>query len=100
MRGDFGIGKAQPNFSESDDYFSNSYLADHGPAYFMFFTATSQLVQQIAPNWSLADGRHLTNYATFLAGVLLLYQLGLRFISPRSAGMAAALFATQPLLFG
>jgi hypothetical protein len=87
-------------YSGSDDYFSNSYLADHGPAYFMFFTATSRLVHQIAPSWSLADGRHLTNFATLLAGVLLLYQLCLRFMSRRSAGMAAALFATQPLLFG
>jgi hypothetical protein len=87
-------------YSGSDDYFSNSYLADHGPAYFMLFTATSRLVHQIAPSWSLADGRHLTNYATFLAGVLLLYHLCRRFMSAKSAGMAAALFATQPLLFG
>jgi len=87
-------------YSGSDDYFSNSSLADHGPAYFMFFTATSRLVHQIAPGWSLADGRHLTNYATFLVGVLFLYHLCLRFMSAKSAGMAAALFATQPLLFG
>ena len=87
-------------YAGSSDYFSHPSLSDHGPVYFMLFSATSRLVHGIAPSWSLADGRHLSNYVIFLVGVLCFYQLCLHLMSSRSAWMAAALFATQPLLFG
>jgi 4-amino-4-deoxy-L-arabinose transferase-like glycosyltransferase len=87
-------------YAGSMDYFSHPSLSDHGPVYFMLFSATSRLVHGIAPSWSLADGRHLSNFAIFLVGLLCFYQLCLHWMSSRSAWMAAALFATQPLLFG
>ena len=82
------------------DYFSLRYIADHGPAYFMLFSASSRLINSIAPELPLHYGRHLTNYAVFLVGVLFLHRLCLRFMSPGSALMATAMFATQPLLLG
>jgi len=82
------------------NYFSLRYIADHGPAYFMLFSASSRLIHSIAPETPLHFGRHLTNYAVFLVGVLFLHRLCLRFMSPGSALMATALFATQPLLLG
>jgi 4-amino-4-deoxy-L-arabinose transferase-like glycosyltransferase len=84
----------------SQDYFSQNFLRDHGPVYFMLFSATSRLVHGIAPSWSLADGRHLSNYVTFMIGVMFFYRLCLLLMSPRSAWIATALLATQPLLFG
>jgi len=87
-------------YAGAGNYFSLRYIADHGPAYFMFLSGTSRLIHAVAPGWSVPDGRHLTNYAVFLVGVLFLYRLCLRFMAPRSAWMAAALFGTQPLLFG
>ena len=48
----------------------------------------------------LSDGRHLTNYLMFLAGVLSFYFICLRFMPRSYAGMTTILFATQPLLFG
>jgi hypothetical protein len=87
-------------YAGAPDYFWHSNLEEHGPAYFMLFSATSRLIHAAAPGWPVADGRHLTNYLTFLAGVVIFYQLCLRLVSPRTAWVGAALFATQPLLFG
>lgn len=96
-----GVGEAALEaYAGSPTYFWQPSLADHGPAYFMLFSTTSKLVNRIAPGWSLADGRHLTNYLMFLLAVASFYFLSLRFVSKRSAWIATALFATQPLLFG
>lgn len=82
------------------EYFSLPSLDDHGPVYFMLFVSTSRAIHNLAPSWSLADGRHLTNFLVFLAGVSAFYFLALRFMRRRYAWMATVLFATQPLLFG
>ena len=87
-------------YSGSGDYFSLPSLADHGPIYFMTFVSTSRALHALVPSWSLSDGRHLTNYLMFLAGVLSFYFICLRFMPRSYAGMTTILFATQPLLFG
>jgi 4-amino-4-deoxy-L-arabinose transferase-like glycosyltransferase len=83
------------------DYLSHGDpLAHHGPAYFMLFALVARGLVSLNPAWHIADGRHLTNFLIFLAGLVAFYALALRLTSRRTAWMAAALFATQPLLFG
>lgn len=84
----------------SGDYFSLLSLADHGPVYFMAFVSTSRIIHNLVPGWSLADGRHLTNYAMFLVGVSAFCLISRRFMARAYAWITTLLFATQPLLFG
>lgn len=86
--------------SGSWDYFSNPSLADHGPVYFMVFSAGSQVISRLFPGWTEADGRHLINFLTFLAAVLTFYLLSRRLLRRPYDWMATVLFATQPLFFG
>ncbi len=96
-----GLGRmAIQTFSGSPIYFDQPSLDEHGPAYFMFFAEASQLIDRLSPHWTLPDGRHLTNYLMFLVAITAFYFLSLRYVSRRAAWGAAALFATQPLLFG
>jgi hypothetical protein len=87
-------------YSGGDDYFDAPSIADHGPAYFMLFSAGSQAMAELLPSWTEADGRHLINFSTFLVAVLSFYFLSRRIVRPPYDWMATALFATQPLLFG
>jgi 4-amino-4-deoxy-L-arabinose transferase-like glycosyltransferase len=83
------------------DYLSHGDpLAHHGPAYFMWFAILARGLALLNPAWHIADSRHLTNFLVFLAGLVAFHALALRLTSRRTAWMAAALFATQPLLFG
>ena len=91
---------ARRAYAGSKDYFALPGLVEHGPLYFMIFTATSETIHRILPLWSLADGRHITTYATFLFGALSFYVICLRLLSRKSALMATILFSTQPILFG
>jgi hypothetical protein len=96
-----GVGElALQAYTGSPIYFDQPNLDEHGPAYFMLFAETSRLVDHISPQWTLADGRHLTNYMMFMFAVASIYFLSLRFVSRGAALTATALFATQPLLFG
>jgi hypothetical protein len=108
---DFGVSTDEPDnvrvgmdardaYRGGDAYFSREALAEHGPIYFMFFTATSEAIRHAFPSWPLYAGRHLTNYATFLLGVAFLYMLCLRFLGQPYALAASALYFTQPILFG
>jgi hypothetical protein len=99
--GNATVGKeALEAYAGSTDYFSLGSLKDHGPAYFMLFSATSEAINRLFPGWLLADGRHLTNYASFLAGVAFFYLISLRIMRRSSALLASALFASQPMIFG
>ena len=91
---------ALKSYAGSDEYFSMPALADHGPFYFMVFSVGSILPASLIPGWGFPDGRHLTNYLTFLAGVACFYILCRRWLPRGSARLATLLFATQPLLFG
>jgi len=72
----------------------------NGPFYFMLFTVTSSLARLLNPAWLLSDGLHLTNYVTFLVGLLFFYRLALRLLPRNVALFTTALFCTQPLIFG
>jgi 4-amino-4-deoxy-L-arabinose transferase-like glycosyltransferase len=72
----------------------------NGPFYFMLFSITSRLLTLLNPTWLLVDGRHMTNWITFLLGALALFDLGKRLLGRRAAWMALALYVTQPLLVG
>ncbi len=96
-----GVGEAAlAAYSGSVSYFDLGSLDEHGPAYFMFFVMTSKLIHAVAPAWTLADGRHFTNFLMFLLAVASFYAIGLRLFSKRVSWMATLLFASQPLLFG
>ncbi len=92
--------KALQAFTGSSAYFELDSLADHGPVYFMIFSATSRAMHRIFPSWPEADWRHFTTYLMFTLGVLCFYLLSLRLMRRRSAWMATIFFATQPLMFG
>lgn len=87
-------------YTGSSDYFRLGSLVDHGPVYFMIFSASSEALVRVFPHWLLPDGRHFTNYLTFLAGVLFFYMICLQVIRRSEAVVATVLFATQPILFG
>jgi len=87
-------------YAGSPDYFRLGSLVDHGPVYFMIFSASSKALVRVFPHWLLADGRHFTNYLTFLAGVVFFYLICLQVIRRTEALVATVLFATQPILFG
>ncbi len=89
-----------PPFPGISGYFDRPSLDEHGPAYFMLFSVTSRFIASAWPGWTLPDGRHLTNYAMFLASVAAYYFLSLRLVKRELAWLATALFATQPLVFG
>ncbi len=75
-------------------------LGHHGPSYFMLFSLISERLTSILPGWQPADGRHFSNYLTFLLAGASLYVLCMRLLPKNVALMTAAIFLTQPLLFG
>jgi hypothetical protein len=96
-----GAAALQVYRGEPDAYFSQGeVLAHHGPAYFMLFSISSRLLAAIVPGWVAADGRHVTNFLTFLASAGALFVLVRRWLRPGAAWVTTALFFTQPLLFG
>lgn len=66
----------------------------------MVNTVTSRIFTIIFPGWMLTDGRHLTNFLTFLLGGFLIFNIGVRFIGKRGALLSFLIFLSQPLLFG
>ena len=72
----------------------------NGPFYFMVFTVTARLFHALNPGWLLTDGLHLTNFITFLIGVLFFYRISLRLFPRGVALFLTALFVSQPVLFG
>lgn len=87
-------------YQGSREYFGLGSLKDHGPVYFMLFSATSEALNRAIPGWLLPDGRHLTNYVTFLAGVAAFHLICLRLMRRSTALVTTALLAAQPVLFG
>ncbi|MGA9531566.1 MAG: hypothetical protein WBR18_02520 [Anaerolineales bacterium] len=92
--------RALRTYTGDDSYYRLPALPDHGPAYFMMFSASSRAIHAVWPAWTEADGRHFTNFLTFLLAVAGFYAIALRLLSHRGAWMTTALFASQPLLFG
>ena len=72
----------------------------YGPGYFAAAGLLAPLIGQMNPSWSTITAWHAVYFFTFLAGVLALYLLALRWMSELAAFGAALLFITQPLLWG
>ena len=72
----------------------------YGPGYFAGAGILAQFVHSLARSWSLVTAWHAVYFVTFLGGILLLYMLALRFMSPSAAFGACLLFITQPLFWG
>ena len=72
----------------------------NGPFYFMVTTVTSRIFTFIFPAWMLTDGRHFTNFITFLLGGFFIFDLGARFMGKRGALLSLLIYVSQPLLFG
>jgi hypothetical protein len=87
-------------YAGKGDYFSLPSLDEHGPVYFMLFVSSSRAIRILLPGWTSADGRHLTNFLVFLAGVACFHFLCLRLLRRGFAWATTILFATQPLLVG
>jgi hypothetical protein len=71
---------------------------NRGPAYLVLARGPAHVLQRLG--LAQAEAWHLINFLTFLAGVYVLYRLSQRWMSATAALGAAALFATQPLLWG
>src|SRR5512142_2360866 len=83
---------------------NNSYgpsATDHknrGPAYLLLAREPVYLLEKLGIDF--ASAWHLLNFITFLLGVYFVYRLSQRLVRPWAATAAAALFASQPLLWG
>lgn len=117
---DYGLSWDEPLFYEYADALGYAYTPanwfdpafdlsqaygisgdDHktrGPAYLLLARTPVYLLESIGVDE--ASAWHLVNFITFLIGVYLLYRLGLRWMGKWAAFSAAALFLTQPLLWG
>ncbi len=71
---------------------------NRGPAYLVL--AGLPVRGLMALGWDPPSAWHLLNFLTFLLGVVWVYRLSLRWMSPQAALGAVALFSTQPLLWG
>src|SRR3972149_1727720 len=56
-------------YTGSPEYFTLPSLADHGPIYFSIMSLTAPIFEKLSAGWTLADGRHLTHFLTFLVAV-------------------------------
>lgn len=75
-------------------------LKYYGPAYFAATEAIVSLGGLLANDWLPLDLRHLIFFLSLPIAVASLYSIAARWFGTRSAFVASALFATQPLIFG
>ena len=88
-----------PDFDLSKSYGSSG--DDHknrGPAYLVLARTPVGLLESLGVD--SASAWHLVNFLTFLLGVYFVYRLSLRWMGEWASFGAAALFSTQPLLWG
>ncbi len=71
----------------------------YGPVYLLVAKPAVELLQAITHS-GRASTWHFVNFSTFLLGAYLLYDLCRRWLSRGASLSAAALFVTQPLLWG
>jgi len=117
---DYGLSWDEPLFYEYGDALGYAYTPanwfdpsfdlsnaygpsgdDHktrGPAYLLLAREPVHLLESLGADE--ASAWHLVNFLTFLLGVYFVYRLSLRWMSAWTAFGAAALFSTQPLLWG
>ncbi len=90
FRADFDLNNAYG--SSGDDH------KNRGPAYLVLARTPVHILESLGIDQPSAW--HLVNFLTFLLGVYFVYRLSLRWMSDWAAFGAAALFSTQPLLWG
>jgi len=78
----------------------NKNIGDKGPIYWVFAKLGGDLIQSVKPNLTHIQAWHYIHFLTFILSVIALYSICLRFLSPEYSFLTAALFNTQPLLFG
>ncbi|MBS3752240.1 MAG: hypothetical protein KGY46_02500 [Anaerolineales bacterium] len=78
----------------------NKNIGDKGPIYWVFAKLGGDLIQSVNPNLTHIQAWHYIHFLTFILSVIALYSICLRFLSPEYSFLTAALFNTQPLLFG
>jgi len=74
-------------------------LRYYGPFYSVVVESLRGVVQRLA-GWDSAAARHFLYYLSFLLGAGALYRLARRYVGAAAALGGAALFLTQPVLFG
>ena len=96
---DYGSSSLQA-YTGSSDFLDNTDRRYYGPLHFMFSSLTINLAGHIFPEWHPVDVRHFMNYSAFVVSVAALYLLLRSFTGNLAATISAALFATQPIIFG
>ena len=75
-------------------------IGDKGPIYWVLAKLGGDIIQSINPNLTHIQAWHYIHFLSFMLSVIALYSICLRFLSPKYSFLTAALFNTQPLLFG
>jgi hypothetical protein len=91
LNGDFDIQRSfEPSVEDHKRY---------GPVYLLVGRPVARLVAGLS-GAPVSDGWHLVNFLCFQGTVWLVYALARRWVSPWAAFGAAALFSSQPVLWG
>jgi len=99
--GDFKYGEdSLKAYVAPEKLVSHGDRDDYGPFYLMVASVSADLFRDLRPGWVTADGRHFSNFLTFLAGVFFFYLLATRYVKPVAAFGATLLLGVQPILFG
>jgi hypothetical protein len=96
----YAIGAYRFLFHPADLPEFETNLNLYGPGYFALAGLLANGLHAVLPDWSLINAWHAVYFFTFLVGVLLIYLLALRFLTPWAAFGCALLFITQPLFWG
>lgn len=73
---------------------------DKGPFYVMVSKLGADLLVKLHSGWQVIDGWHFMTFLSFMIAVWGVYAISVRFLSVWPSFLAAALFASQPLLWG
>jgi 4-amino-4-deoxy-L-arabinose transferase-like glycosyltransferase len=72
----------------------------NGPFYTLGAYEIGQVITRLRPGWLAVDGRHFAYYLALILATASVWILVRRYVSKGSAWLVAALFITQPVLFG
>ena len=109
---DYGEGWDEYNFfqyaSESLSAYQHLFQPGYTPSfsdptlryYGAWFLMSTVLAAKLIPQWYIPEVAHLMTFVIFLVGVFLFYRLARRWLTRWASFGAAALFATQPVLWG
>jgi 4-amino-4-deoxy-L-arabinose transferase-like glycosyltransferase len=87
-------------YSSSPEYFNFEFQSYFGPGYQLIQYHLTEELSPFLPSWKTVHIRYLVNFIFFQFGVLSVYLLARRHLSQAGALLAAALFLSQPVIFG